>query len=143
MLRNINGWQLFIIILAVIILIGWKQLPNAARSLGRSMRIFKSEVEQMGGDKEDKPSAASSDTVDGRPRRDTDPADTDPADTNPADTDAAPSGHPDTEPYAADPPGTGRARSNGAPDPSDGAPDRAGTDRAGTRSEGAPGDHRL
>lgn len=55
-----------IIILAIIILVGWKRLPDAARSVGRSMRIFKSEVEQMSnkGD-EEKPSAASTDTVDG------------------------------------------------------------------------------
>lgn len=66
MLRNLNGWPLVIIILAIIILVGWKRLPDAARSVGRSMRILKSEVEQMGGDKEDKPSAASTDTVDGQ-----------------------------------------------------------------------------
>jgi sec-independent protein translocase protein TatA len=67
--RNIQGWQLFIIIIAVIVLVGWKRLPDAARSVGRSMRIFKSEVEQMTdkGD-DDKPSAASSDVVDGEPR---------------------------------------------------------------------------
>lgn len=69
MLSRINGWQLFIIILAVIILIGWKRLPDAARSLGRSLRIFKSEVEQLG-DKDDPPSAASRDTVDGAHRFD-------------------------------------------------------------------------
>ena len=41
---------------------GWKRLPDAARSLGRSMRIFKSEVTEM---KKDGKSAASSDTVRG------------------------------------------------------------------------------
>ncbi len=66
MLRNINGWPLVIIVLAIIILVGWKRLPDVARSVGRSMRIFKSEVEQMSNkDDGDKPSAASSDTVDG------------------------------------------------------------------------------
>lgn len=68
MLRNIQGWQWVIIILAIVILIGWKRLPDAARSLGRSMRIFKSEVEQMSSDTK---SAASSDTVDGEAKRDT------------------------------------------------------------------------
>lgn len=68
MLRNMQGWQLVIIILAIIILIGWKRLPDAARSLGRSMRIFKSEVEQMGSKSDDEtPSAASTDTVDSQP----------------------------------------------------------------------------
>ncbi len=66
MLRNIQGFQWVIIILAIVILIGWKRLPDAARSLGRSLRIFKSEVEQMTNKDDDaKPSAASSDTVDG------------------------------------------------------------------------------
>lgn len=66
MLRNLQGWPLVIIILAIIILVGWKRLPDAARSVGRSMRIFKSEVEQMSNKSdEDKPSAASTDTVDG------------------------------------------------------------------------------
>lgn len=53
-MRNIQGWQWFIIIVAIIVLVGWKRLPDAARSVGRSMRIFKSEVEQMG-DKDDDP----------------------------------------------------------------------------------------
>ena len=69
MLRNIQGWQWVIIILAIVILIGWKRLPDAARSLGRSMRIFKSEVEQMSSDTK---SAASSDTVDGEAKSDAD-----------------------------------------------------------------------
>ncbi|MGB3257225.1 MAG: Sec-independent protein translocase subunit TatA [Ornithinimicrobium sp.] len=70
MLRNLQGWPLVIIILAIIILVGWKRLPDAARSVGRSMRIFKSEVEQMSNKSdEDKPSAASTDTVDGTHHR--------------------------------------------------------------------------
>lgn len=69
MLRNIQGWQWVVIILAIVILVGWKRLPDVARSLGRSMRIFKSEVEQMSSDSK---SAASSDTVDGESRRDAD-----------------------------------------------------------------------
>lgn len=72
MLRNIQGWPLVIIILAIIILVGWKRLPDAARSVGRSMRILKSEVEQMGSDKDEQPSAASTDTVDGEAKAATD-----------------------------------------------------------------------
>ncbi|WP_040160830.1 Sec-independent protein translocase subunit TatA [Mobilicoccus massiliensis] len=60
-----GGPELIIIILVVVILFGWKKLPDAARSLGRSMRIFKAEVEEM----KDKPSAASRDTVSGEARR--------------------------------------------------------------------------
>ncbi len=69
MLRNVQGWQWVVIILAIVILIGWKRLPDVARSMGRSMRIFKSEVEQMSSDSK---SAASRDTVDGESRREAD-----------------------------------------------------------------------
>ena len=52
--------------MVVVLLFGWKRMPDAARSLGRSMRIFKSEVGEMKNDgKPRPPSAASSDTVRG------------------------------------------------------------------------------
>jgi len=57
--------HILILVIVIIILVGWKKLPDAARSLGRSMRIFKSEVEEMKKDGKDTPSAASSDTVKG------------------------------------------------------------------------------
>jgi sec-independent protein translocase protein TatA len=57
--------HILILVLVVLILFGWKKLPDAARSLGRSMRIFKSEVEEMKKDGESTPSAASGDTVKG------------------------------------------------------------------------------
>lgn len=53
-------WHVVVLVIALIVLFGWKSLPNMARSLGQSMRIFKSEVDQMKG-----PSAASQDTVPG------------------------------------------------------------------------------
>ena len=39
--------ELIIIAVVLILLFGAKKLPDAARSLGRSMRIFKSEVKEM------------------------------------------------------------------------------------------------
>jgi len=57
--------HILILVLVVLILFGWKKLPDAARSLGRSMRIFKSEVEEMKKDGQSTPSAASGDTVKG------------------------------------------------------------------------------
>lgn len=39
--------QLLIIVLLIVLLFGAKRLPDAARGLGRSLRIFKSEVKQM------------------------------------------------------------------------------------------------
>ena len=42
------GWpELTVIAIIVIALFGWKRLPEMARSLGRSARIFKSEVDEM------------------------------------------------------------------------------------------------
>lgn len=59
---SLGPMEIVLIILAIAILFGWSKLPDAARSLGRSMRIFKSEVEEM---KRDKPSGASRETVPG------------------------------------------------------------------------------
>jgi sec-independent protein translocase protein TatA len=40
-------WHWAILIVVVIVLFGAKRLPDAARSLGKSLRIFKSEVREM------------------------------------------------------------------------------------------------
>ena len=42
-----EGWHLIILVLVIVLLFGAKRLPDAARGLGRSLRIFKSEVKQM------------------------------------------------------------------------------------------------
>lgn len=39
--------QLLIVALVVIVLFGSNKLPDVARSVGRSMRIFKSEIKEM------------------------------------------------------------------------------------------------
>ena len=58
--------HLIIVAVLLAILFGWKKLPDAARSVGRSMRIFKSEVSEMKNDGKDaRPSAAAGDTVPG------------------------------------------------------------------------------
>ena len=61
-MRNIGAPEIIIIAVLLILILGWKRLPDAARSLGRSMRIFKSEVDEM---KQGGTSAASRDTVKG------------------------------------------------------------------------------
>lgn len=43
-------WHWAIVALVVVILFGSKKLPEAARGLGRSLRIFKSEVKEMQND---------------------------------------------------------------------------------------------
>jgi|SRR5450631_3088626 len=65
-----EGWHIVILALVIVALFGWKKMPDAARSLGRSMRIFKSEVEEMKKDGKSAPSAASSDTVKGETVKD-------------------------------------------------------------------------
>ncbi|KQB85741.1 Sec-independent protein translocase protein TatAy [Corynebacterium lowii] len=44
--------EIIIIALLFVLLFGARRLPDAARSLGRSMRIFKSEVKEMKKDDE-------------------------------------------------------------------------------------------
>jgi sec-independent protein translocase protein TatA len=39
--------EIGLIVLAVMLLFGYKKLPDASHSLGRSLRIFKSEVGEL------------------------------------------------------------------------------------------------
>ena len=45
-----TGWHLLIIIAVVVLLFGAPKLPGLARSLGQSMRIFRSEIKTMKGE---------------------------------------------------------------------------------------------
>ena len=60
-----EGWHLVILVLVIVLLFGAKRLPDAARGLGRSLRIFKSEVSQL---KDDDPKSAThgSEPIEGR-----------------------------------------------------------------------------
>jgi TatA/E family protein of Tat protein translocase len=51
--------HILILLLVVVILFGAKRLPDSARSLGRSLRIFKSEVKELNKDEEKKPDSNS------------------------------------------------------------------------------------
>ena len=44
---GLQPWHWVIVIAVFVLLFGAKKLPDAARSLGQSMRIFKSEVKEM------------------------------------------------------------------------------------------------
>jgi len=44
MLQNLTGWHFVIILFVVLLLFGAPKLPGLARSLGQSMKIFKSEI---------------------------------------------------------------------------------------------------
>lgn len=55
-------WHWVLIIAAFILLFGAKKLPDAARGLGRSLRILKSEVSAMHEDEASKKPAAPTET---------------------------------------------------------------------------------
>ena len=47
LIAGLGPQELVLIVLVILLLFGAKKLPDAARSLGQSMRIFKSEVKEM------------------------------------------------------------------------------------------------
>jgi sec-independent protein translocase protein TatA len=53
-----SPWKILIIAVVIIVLFGSKKLPHAARSLGQSMRILKTEVEGLHEEDPDVGSAA-------------------------------------------------------------------------------------
>ncbi|MFT4044190.1 MAG: Sec-independent protein translocase subunit TatA [Gordonia sp. (in: high G+C Gram-positive bacteria)] len=56
----LHPWHIVVIVVVLLVLFGSKRLPDAARGLGRSMRIFKSEVKQMQHDDDAPPQAPQS-----------------------------------------------------------------------------------
>jgi len=50
-----GGWELILIVLVIMVLFGAKRLPEASRSLGRSMRIFKAETKGLRDDDDPTP----------------------------------------------------------------------------------------
>ena len=69
MLNNLTGWHFVIILAVVLLLFGAPKLPGLARSVGQSMRIFRSEVKTM----KDESSADADADVDGEPEAATEP----------------------------------------------------------------------
>ncbi len=47
-----SPWKILIVAVVIIVLFGSRKLPDAARSLGKSMRILKTEVQSMHEDDE-------------------------------------------------------------------------------------------
>ena len=48
---GLSPWHWAILAVVIILLFGAKRLPDAARSLGKSLRIFKAEVKELQNDK--------------------------------------------------------------------------------------------
>jgi sec-independent protein translocase protein TatA len=46
-------WHILVLLIVVVVLFGSKRLPDSARSLGRSLRIFKSEMKELNKDDTD------------------------------------------------------------------------------------------
>lgn len=62
-------WHIVVLVVVIAVLFGGKRLPDAARGLGRSMRIFKAEVKQMQDDSAEPPAKAqtvNNDAVEGK-----------------------------------------------------------------------------
>ncbi len=54
-LGALSPWHWAILAIVMILLFGAKRLPDAARSLGKSMRIFKAEVKELQNDSNEPP----------------------------------------------------------------------------------------
>ena len=59
---NLRGWEWVILLVLVLLLFGARKLPDLARSVGKSMKIFKSEVKDL---REDDPAPAPGTVDDG------------------------------------------------------------------------------
>ena len=55
---SLSPWHWAILAVVIILLFGAKRLPDAARSLGKSMRIFKSEIRELQDESKPETSAA-------------------------------------------------------------------------------------
>ncbi len=62
---NLGPMEIALILLAVLLLFGYKKLPDASRSLGRSLRIFKGEMKGMKDDDAREPEPSPSTPVRG------------------------------------------------------------------------------
>jgi sec-independent protein translocase protein TatA len=57
-LKGFEGWHILIIVGLLVVLFGARKLPDSARSIGQSLRIFKSEMKAAGQDEDSRPPAA-------------------------------------------------------------------------------------
>jgi sec-independent protein translocase protein TatA len=50
MFNELQPWHVIILVVVVVLLFGAKRLPDAARSIGSSLKIFKAETKDLQGD---------------------------------------------------------------------------------------------
>jgi sec-independent protein translocase protein TatA len=53
-MSNFKGWEIIIVLALLLLLFGAKRLPDAARGLGRSLRIFKAETKGLRDDDDER-----------------------------------------------------------------------------------------
>jgi len=66
-MSNFKGWEIIIVLALLLLLFGAKRLPDAARGLGRSLRIFKAETKGLRDDDDREPRADPEERSDLRP----------------------------------------------------------------------------
>jgi sec-independent protein translocase protein TatA len=62
-----SPWKILIVAVVIIVLFGSRKLPDAARSLGKSMRVLKTEVQGMHEDQQASLAATTAQTVPAAP----------------------------------------------------------------------------
>jgi sec-independent protein translocase protein TatA len=62
----LKPWHIILLVVVIVVIFGSKRLPDAARSLGRSMRIMKAETKGLMDDDKDKDLAEKADAQAGR-----------------------------------------------------------------------------
>lgn len=68
MFQGLTGWHLVIVLFIILLLFGAPKLPALARSIGQSMKIFKSEIKTDAPEKTDESAATSAEAPVAKPK---------------------------------------------------------------------------
>lgn len=64
---NLGGWELIILLGVVVLIFGAKRLPDMARSIGQSARVFKGEIKGLKSDTKDPATPVADDAAAAQP----------------------------------------------------------------------------